>query len=390
MKVVLISGMLPSGHYSQILAGALSGIEGVDLVVYGENDPKVLELEGCGRVKAVWRRSLLFVVDIGRELLKERADIVHVQQEMSMYGSFATSALLPAVLCLAKVLRVPAVVTVHATVFKNEIDEAFVRIFGKDPKWYRPVATRLYFDWVFRTIGKAVSRVVVHTRLAKRMLCEDYGVREEKVVTVPAVIPLRSNERRRKGMYFLYFGYMVRRKGLEWVLEGFRRFIQWPEGEGYRLILAGGVISGQEMAYEEIVSWIGENGLGERVTVEGFVEENRIDELYQGAYAVTIPARLSMGSSGPLYHARSYGKCVIASSVGHLVEDIEHLKTGILTENGRWDEAFLVAVMNPESVAQIEDNVRILANERHPQVIGMQYARLYRSVIDESLVGRKK
>ena len=159
---------------------------------------------------------------------------------MSMYGSFATSALLPAVLCLAKVLRVPAVVTVHATVFKNEIDEAFVRIFGKDPKRYRPMATRLYFDWVFRTIGKAVSRVVVHTRLAKRMLCEDYGVREEKVVTVPAVIPLRSNERRRKGMYFLYFGYMVRRKGLEWVLEGFRRFIQWPEGEDTKLILAGG------------------------------------------------------------------------------------------------------------------------------------------------------
>ena len=27
---------------------------------------------------------------------------------------------------------------------------------------------------------------------------------------------------------------------------------------------------------------------GERVTVEGFVEENRIDRLYQGAYAVTI------------------------------------------------------------------------------------------------------
>ncbi len=390
MKVVLISGMLPSGHYSQILAGALSGVGGIDLVVYGEDDPEVLKLEGCGQAKAIWRRSPLFVVDIARELLRERADIVHVQHELSMYGSLATSLLFSAVLLFARALGVPVVVTVHAAVFETEIDEAFVRMFGRDPRWFRPGGIRLYFQLIFRTIGKTALRVIVHTRLAKRILCEDYGVREEKVMTVPAVIPSRTLEQRQKKRYFLYFGYMVRRKGLEWVLEGFRRFIQWPEGEGYMLVLSGGVISGQEKAYEEIVAWIEKNRLGEHVKVEGFVEENRIGELYQDAYAVAIPARLSMGSSGPLYHARSYGKCVIASAVGHLVEDIEHLKTGILTENDRWDEAFRFAVRNPENVAQIEENVRALANERCPQAMGMQYARLYRDVIEGRIAGREK
>ena len=37
--------------------------------------------------------------------------------------------------------------------------------------------------------------------------------------------------------------------------------------------------------------------------------------------------------------------------------------------------------MNPEEVAQIEENVRTLANERCPRLVGMQYARLYRDII---------
>ena len=38
--------------------------------------------------------------------------------------------------------------------------------------------------------------------------------------------------------------------------------------------------------------------------------------------------------------------------------------------------------MNPEEVAQIEENVRTLANERCPRLVGMQYARLYRDIIE--------
>ena len=75
---------------------------------------------------------------------------------------------------------------------------------------------------------------------------------------------------------------------------------------------------------------------GERVTVEGFVEENRIDNV-SGRLCGHDRLGCPWDRAGRC-HARSYGKCVIASSVGHLVEDIEHLKTGIVTENDRWDE----------------------------------------------------
>ena len=90
--------------------------------------------------------------------------------------------------CLAKFCR-SLVVTVHATVFKNEIDEAFVRIFGKDPKWYRPMATRLYFDWVFEPSARRYQGWLFI--LAWRSGCYARTMAlGKKVVTVPAVIPI--------------------------------------------------------------------------------------------------------------------------------------------------------------------------------------------------------
>ena len=119
---------------------------------------------------------------------------------------------------------------------------------------------------------------------------------------------------------------MVRRKGLGYALEGFRKFIEEnPESE-YQLVLAGGIIKGQEEAFEEIKDIIKENKLEEKVIIKGFIEENVQDDLYRKAYAVIIPAEVSMGSSGPLFHSVSYGKCVICSKIGHFLEDVDNRK----------------------------------------------------------------
>ena len=92
-----------------------------------------------------------------------------------------------------------------------------------------------------------------------------------------------------------------------------------------------------------------------------------------------IPAKISMGSSGPLFHAVSYGKCVIASKVGHFLEDIDHMNNGILTENHEWDKAFQVAADHPELVTKIEFAVTEKAISRTPSIIASAHAQVYRS-----------
>ena len=56
---------------------------------------------------------------------------------------------------------------------------------------------------------------------------------------------------------------------------------------------------------------------------------------------VLIPAKLSMGSSGPLLHYYNNSKFIIASNVGHLKEDVKNKKTGLLVKNENWLKAFL-------------------------------------------------
>jgi glycosyltransferase involved in cell wall biosynthesis len=87
-----------------------------------------------------------------------------------------------------------------------------------------------------------------------------------------------------------------------------------------------------------------------------------------------------MGSSGPLFHAMSYGKCVIATREGYFKEDIIHLKTGILTDNTKWKNAFEFAVNHPKLIANIEKNVTKKARDQEPATVARRYVQVYNSL----------
>lgn len=366
MKVVFISGMLPSGHYSQYITHGLAQHENVDLVVYADQNPKNREIQGCGRIKLVWSKSLRYIAEILREIEKDKPDVVHLQHELNMYGGLLTAALFPFLVVLLRLRGIRVVTTVHAAVYKRQIDASFMKLFHQDSPFIQPFMLKLFFRYVYGFISLFSHALIVHTALTKRILIEDYGVSQEKTNVIPIAIPQKKIDNSGKEKYFFYFGYMVRRKGLGYALEGFRKFIAENPASDYRLILAGGVIKGQEKALEEIKSMIREGGLTEKVLIKGFIEESEQDELYRKAYAVIIPAEVSMGSSGPLFHSVSYGKAVICSKIGHFLEDIEDRRTGILIENNLWHKAFLFAVKNPEVISSIEKNTILKAQDRTP------------------------
>ncbi len=383
MRVVFISSMLPSGHYSQYLTTGLSGLDGLELIVYTDKNPKNLEIQNCGRIKPVWSKSPRYIVEILRELGVDRPDVIHLQQELNMYGGVLTAALFPVLLLLLRRSSQPVVVTIHASVYKRQINSDFVALFHQNAALVRPAFLRMFFHFLFASISTLADAVIVHTELAKDILVKDYGVRADRVAVVPIGIPERKIADSIRENYFLYFGYMVRRKGLQYALEGFGRFIAKNPQSAFTLVLAGGVIKGQERALDEIKQAISEYGLEDRVTIRGYVEEKELGELYGKAYAVVIPALVSMGSSGPLFHAVSHGKCVIASKVGHFLEDIQDLETGILTENARWHEAFECAANNPSLVSRIERNVWAKAKARTTVSIAQRHKEIYRQVLKQ-------
>lgn len=377
MKVVIISSMLPSGHYSQYLTGGISSLPGIELIVYSDKNPANMAIRGCGQIKTVWSKSASYVLQIIRELKKDKPDIVHLQHEFNMYGGIVTAALFPCLLIILKILRYRVVVTVHAAIDKKQIDAEFIELFNKDSSLVRPIFLKVFFYYIYKSLLVFSNLIIVHTNLTKDILVTGYGTSASKISVIPIAIPIRTIKNTNKVKYFLYFGYMVRRKGLGFALEGFKKFLENNPGNSYKLILAGGVISGQEQAFEEIKSMISNFGLQNEVIIKGFVEENELDELYWNAEAVIIPAKISIAGSGPLFHAVSYGKYVIASKVGNLKEEIDHLKTGVLTDNDKWHEAFQFVADNPEQVSRIERAVTQKAATRTPTVIALMHREVY-------------
>jgi glycosyltransferase involved in cell wall biosynthesis len=375
MKVIFISSMLPSGHYSQYLAGGLNLVPSIELIVYADKKIDNLVICGCGQIKNVWSKTVAYIPQIIREIRKDRPDIVHVQHELNMYGGMTTAALFPVLLLMLRAMRCRVVTTVHAAVYKKQIDPEFMSLFHRDSALFGPVLLKVFFHYVFKAVSICSDRIIVHTNLAKEILVADYGMNAALVDVIPISIPVRAIKNKNKKPYFFYFGYMVRRKGLGFALEGFKRFVEENPDTSYKLVLAGGVIGGQEKAFEEIKTMINLYCLQDKVVIKGFVEEHELNQLYWDAEAVIIPAKVSMGSSGPLFHAVSYGKCTIASKVGHFLEDIEHLKTGVLVDNDKWQEAFQWVVDNPGMVSPIEHAVAQKAARRMPSVIaGMHMA----------------
>ncbi|KKR45375.1 MAG: Lipopolysaccharide N-acetylglucosaminyltransferase [Parcubacteria group bacterium GW2011_GWB1_40_14] len=384
MKVVFVTGMLPSGHYSQYIAHGLVETKKVELLVYTDKDEKNLIIKGCGQIIPVWSKSFKFIFEVLKQLRQDKPDIVHFQHELNMYGGMFTAALFPLLLLLTKLLGYKIVVTVHAAVFKKQIDDEFVRIFNQNPKIIRPFMLKTFFSYVYHSISLISNIMIVHTHLTKKIITQDYGVDGTKVHVIPAVIPEKKPYTGKTDPYFFYFGYMARRKGLGYALDGFKKYIETNPKSKFKLILAGGVIKGQEDSLREITDMITKSGLEQRIVYKGFIEEKAQDDLYHKAYCVIIPAVLSMGSSGPLYHANSYGKCIIATKIGHYLEDIDDGKTGILTDNDKWDQAFDMVVNNPSQVKQIEKNTMQKATDRKPITIARQYNSIYSQLINRN------
>ena len=173
---------------------------------------------------------------------------------------------------------------------------------------------------------------------------------------------------------------MVRRKGIEELIAGFNSFITAHPKPSYRLIMAGGTIRGQENALQEIKNIIQKFGLHNRVILRGFIEESEQHKLYTESTAVVIPSLVSFGYSGPLYHAFSYHKCVLASNEGYFKEIIKDRVNGVLVKKENWSASFRLITNDRTLRTAIEKNVSNLAFRQSPSLVAKQYLKLYKSL----------
>jgi glycosyltransferase involved in cell wall biosynthesis len=183
--------------------------------------------------------------------------------------------------------------------------------------------------------------IIVHSDYARNILIDSYRIKKDKVISIPIGVPVaqldnleeiflgKSLEKKmNKKKIILFFGYILKRKGLDYLIGAFNRIV--PRYPDYTLVLAGGVLDYQKDYVNNLKERIRKLGLENKVIFTSFLTQSQIEKFYHLCHFVVLPYTYSISSSLPLSFAIQHHKPVIATSIGSLKEEIEDGEDGIL------------------------------------------------------------
>jgi len=338
----MVSSIRPETNYTAYLIEALQRYyaDKVEVLVYTEKDKLNLSVP-LSNINLVWNRNWQYVFQVLFRAKKDKVDAVHFQHEINMYGGVSTALLFPVLVFLLRVFGFRPLVTAHAAIPIKLIDRRFLEVFNWPyPKLLTPVV-KLIFPLVYFLIGLFAEKVIVHTQTIKNCLESDYHINGRKIVIIPHGVPdvvdegklLSGSDWRGRLIgkkIILYFGYLHKRKGVEYLLSAFSNLTNsFPD---YLLVIAGGTI--QENYFNELKNLVTNLGIKDKVIFTGFIKTPEISYLMYQCEFVILPAIYSIAASGPLAQVFAFEKPAIVTRIGSYAEEITDGVDGLLVEPG--------------------------------------------------------
>jgi glycosyltransferase involved in cell wall biosynthesis len=202
-------------------------------------------------------------------------------------------------------LKQRVVVTLHQVPALHDLSGPWLRRAGvRLPPW----AARAGLRAVLQAFGRLAHAIVVHADIFRERLWSEWGV-SHRVKVVPHGVTLTAVPPLPRQQNLLLFGYLKWYKGIEIVIEAFRRLAD--EFPGWMLTIAGPSLSA---AYAEALRHLA-RPLGPRVEFPGRVEDRTADELFARAGVVLFPYRSLFSASGPLAQAMGAAAPFVISDV---------------------------------------------------------------------------
>lgn len=167
-----------------------------------------------------------------------------------------------------------------------------------------------------------VDRLIVHSRLLAERL-EACGLRPlclPRFVDLEAFpfVPMEGHGRR-----LLFVGYLDESKGVEPLLQAFRRVRQrLPRAQ---LDIVGDGPAGGELRKRRV-------GMEEGVRFHGEIPHEDVPAFYQRSHVVAVPSQIPETGPFTALEAMSTGRPVVGSNVGGIVEVVQDGRTGFLVE----------------------------------------------------------
>ncbi|HEU5122240.1 MAG TPA: glycosyltransferase [Candidatus Saccharimonadales bacterium] len=273
-------------------------------------------------VHRIFERKPGFVVKVHQELNKIRPDVVHIQQELALFGGVITAYLLQ---WLVFLWRKKAVVTIHGVVDPILIDKTFVKENNSRlPVWL----VKLAFYVIYTPLMTWAHRIIVHEQQFKDIAVNSYGIDADKIVVIPHGIEMFEamdvREARDALMLphdkevALFMGYATGYKGIDLLIEGFAEYAK-NHPNAYLIIGAGEHPKLKNDAaylreYARLQTKASELLDPHQYRWEGFIKEVEIPVYYSASDVSLYPYTTALSSSGPMSFAIGYEKPFLVST----------------------------------------------------------------------------
>lgn len=295
-------------------------------------------------------RQMKLALRIAREIRAFQPDVIHFQHGHMWFN-----------LALPLLARTPLVITIHDP-----------RHHSGDPEASR-VPQRI-MDFGYRR----ADEVIVHGEQLKQVCVEDLHLPADRVHVVPHIT--LGDESAQSHVHeqpdtILFFGRIWEYKGLEYLIKA--EPLITAEVPGARIVIAG---RGEDFdRYTQMMVH------PDRFTVYNeYVPDERRAELFQQASLIALPYT-DASQSGVIPVAYTFGKPVVATTVGGLPEAVDEGETGLLVpprDEHALADAIIRLLKDPKLRARMGQNARRKnAAEWSPEVVAAQTKAVYEQAI---------
>lgn len=305
--------------YTARLAAAMAPI--TRLTVIGPFSGDRCWRDGCVDVLGAYARgSALAPLQIMIAAMRSRARIVHFQHELFAFGGLMTALGLPLAMRAVQYSGRKTVATIHGVIPLDSIDSTFVRRNGS-----RVPASIARAGWraLLRGVCSASNLVLVHEAEHRRVLREEYGVRQRVEVVphgVPLSEPVSTTERSRARNRFriggdaevlTFFGYLAGYKGLDEFFDVVPELLS--DRPCLHVVVAGEAparLAGSSRLVDRLAQLA---QIHDRVHRLGFVPDSEVRDVFAASDVLVLPYTCGISASGPLSLSVGYGVPVLLS-----------------------------------------------------------------------------
>jgi glycosyltransferase involved in cell wall biosynthesis len=347
------------------------------VVIFGDEET---ERKNTAQVVKAWHRNSMWTpFKLFTKVLKENPQVCHFQIE---YRTFNDNAMLSSLeFLIIPIFLAPSSIKTFTTLHGVISLSAAKEFYGKRTGAAIKIPLRLFY----KTLEVLTARIIVHTWVMKKVLQEEYGVNNDKIVIISHGVDRARHSYEMEDTQshnLLFHGFLRSSKGLECLLNAMKVVLKrHPEA---RLTIAGGAPhQDRENTYIiDLEKKIETMQLDDQVKIiRGFLSENKLEELIVQNDILLFPYIDNfVEASGALARAMDYGKAVICTRTPRFIGDLEDEKDCLMippNNDAKLAEAIIRLIENKDIRERIKCNLKRKASDRYWDIMATKHLQLF-------------